>query len=397
MDLPPELRALVRSERQDVLSLYLDVDPTKPEHQSTHPAYRIWLRNALRDLVDRQPRETAKVLAPLTERVLVHVETRPPAGRGLVLFAADGLWQERVLPFPLVNRLSYGRPDVVPLLWALEEYNPYAILALDRERARLLVAYLGRTAVVSEETLELDTSDWRFKAGRPPSFAQRLGTAATRGSQRDTFVARVEDRVRRFWLGAVGAAAQWMRDLGIERLVLAGPPEAVGAVRDLLPDPVRGRLVAQVHLSPDAGVPEIVERTLPVAVEAEHRHEVEVVRRLLDAAGAGSGVLGRASTVGVLVQEQAMMVVADRDVAGEVWQCQVCGYVAAAPHDRCPTCGGPVEVTPVPQVLPLLAQRSGAALEVVTGAAAEALRPYEGVGALLRYVPGPTRPGRTRP
>src|SRR3990172_2390343 len=80
-----------------------------------------------------------------------------------------------VLPVPLTNRAQYGRPDVVPVLWAVDEYEPYAILAVDREHARILIAYLGRTTTVDEETLELDTSDWRFKAGRQPSFTGRGG------------------------------------------------------------------------------------------------------------------------------------------------------------------------------------------------------------------------------
>ena len=56
---------------------------------------------------------------------------------------------------------------------------------MDREHARILIAYLGRTATVDEETLELDTSDWRFKAGRQPAFTARGGMGAGRGAQRD--------------------------------------------------------------------------------------------------------------------------------------------------------------------------------------------------------------------
>src|SRR3990170_2061003 len=141
-----DLADLIEAERADVLSVSLDVDPSRPEHQGQNPAYRIWLRNALRQTLEAIPKE---------------------ARRG-----ADELAQY-VLPVPLTNRAQYGRPDVVPVLWAVDEYEPYAILAVDREHARILIAYLGRTTTVDEETLELDTSDWRFKAGRQPSFTGR--------------------------------------------------------------------------------------------------------------------------------------------------------------------------------------------------------------------------------
>src|SRR3972149_1427877 len=76
------------------------------------------------------------------------VERSRPRGKGLALFAAPGLWREYVLPVPLTNRAQYGRPDVVPVLWAVDEYEPCASLAVDREHARILIAYLGRTTTV---------------------------------------------------------------------------------------------------------------------------------------------------------------------------------------------------------------------------------------------------------
>src|SRR3972149_641862 len=53
-----DLADLIEAERADVLSVSLDVDPSRPEHQGQNPAYRIWLRNALR------PRMGARVLPP---------------------------------------------------------------------------------------------------------------------------------------------------------------------------------------------------------------------------------------------------------------------------------------------------------------------------------------------
>ena len=52
-----------------------------------------------------------------------------------------------MLPVPLRHHVAYGRPDVLPLLWAMDEYQPYAILAVTRERARLL----GGTCTIDRE------------------------------------------------------------------------------------------------------------------------------------------------------------------------------------------------------------------------------------------------------
>jgi len=358
-----DLADLIEAERADVLSVSLDVDPSRPEHQGQNPAYRIWLRNALRQTLEAIPKEARRGADELAQRVLRHVETNRPRGKGLALFAAPGLWREYVLPVPLTNRAQYGRPDVVPVLWAVDEYEPYAILAVDREHARILIAYLGRTTTVDEETLELDTSDWRFKAGRQPSFTGRGGMGAGRGAQRDTFDSRVDDHVRRFWARVAEAAARTVRDLHIERLIIGGPDEAANAVRDLLPEAARQKVVGLVHLPARADRTEIQHRTLTVALAEEHHREADLVAALVERVAAGRGaVLGTAATMEALKQRRAHTVVLAHDLEG----------------DRA-------------QMLPLLARRSGARIELIGDSAAQALRAHEGIGAILRQNTPSTR------
>ncbi|MGQ0550885.1 MAG: VLRF1 family aeRF1-type release factor, partial [Armatimonadota bacterium] len=353
---PRDLSDLVETDRRDILSIYLDVDPTKPENQSAHPAYAIWLRNALRDILNGQNKDERRTLGKTAEDVENFVASNKPAGRGLVLFAAPGLWRQHFLPVPVSNHVTYGRPDMMPLLWTIDEYEPYAILFVDSEHARILVAYLGRTAVVEEETLELDTSDWRFKAGRPPTFTKMAGVGATRGAQRDTFEARVEDHVRRFWQNAADATAKWLDELQIDRLIIGGPETAASAVQGMLPEHARDKVVGLVPVPAYSELSEIRERTLPVALEAEHRRDAELVAKVIDLAAAGSsGVVGKAATVDALLKGQVMTVVADRELAGTVWRCVQCQYVSTDPIDRCPTCGGAVEKFELSQLLPVLA------------------------------------------
>lgn len=378
------------------MSIYLDVDPTKPENQSAHPAYVIWLRNALRDILNGLSKEDRRALGTIPQDIENFVASTKPAGRGLVVFAAPGLWRPHFLPVPVSNHASYGRPNMMPLLWTIDEYEPYAILFIDNEHARILSAYLGRTAVVEEEALELDTSDWRFKSGRPPTFTKAAGTGASRGAQRDTFEARVEEHVRRFWRSAADATVKWLDELQIDRLIIGGPEVAANAVKDMLPEHVRSRVVGIVPIPAYSDVSDIRERTLPAALEAERRREDEVVAQLLDLAGAHSGgVVGKAATLNALQQGQAMTLVADRELTGTVWRCVDCNYVSPDATDRCPVCGGVVEEIELPQLLPLIAYRNGAAIELVGKEAAEKLRAHEGLGALLRYAPIPAATGGT--
>src|SRR3990172_3646894 len=116
-----DLADLIEAERADVLSLSLDVHPPTP-------------RGRRGEATPKGPRRGADELA---QRITRQVETTRPRGRGLAIFAAPGLWREYVLPVPLTNRAQDGRPDVVPVLWAVDGYEPYALLAVDREHARI--------------------------------------------------------------------------------------------------------------------------------------------------------------------------------------------------------------------------------------------------------------------
>lgn len=182
MAITRDLIELVEIDRDDVFSVSLDTDPAKPEHQTVQPAYAIRAKNGIRDILEGLPIRRRKTASQVAAPILAFIDTMRPEGRGLAIFAAPGLWRQQFFPFALPNRISYGRPDVMPVLWTVDEYEPYAILVIDSERARILVAYLGAAAVMEHDELVLDTSEWRFTAGRQPTYAKAVGTGAARGT-----------------------------------------------------------------------------------------------------------------------------------------------------------------------------------------------------------------------
>lgn len=382
---PRELEQLAASDRQDILSVSLDADPTRPDNQRANPAYRIWLRRALAEIFDHVPRAHRAEVGELIDRVLTRVDDQRH-GRGLAIFAAPDLWREYILPFPLPNRVHYGRPDLLPLLWALDEYEPYAILAVDRERVRLIVAFLGQADVVDQEVLTLDTSAWRTTSGRPPTFTRQTGTGAARGAQRDTFDARVDEQEHRFWRTAAEIAVKTLQDRGISRLIIAGSPEATAAVTGRLANEGAVQVVAVVPASPHASVIELRDLTLPVALAEEHRRERDLVTALLERTGNRTGaVVGPTATLDALTGGRVQLVIVDAGHETHIWRCPRCAATSATERSVCPNCGSPMARAPLLSVLPLLVRTRGAELEMVSGEAADLLAPHGGIGAMLRY------------
>jgi hypothetical protein len=82
-----------------------------------------------------------------------------------------------------------------------------------------------------------------------------------------------------------------------------------------------------------------------------------------------------------------MTVAADRDLRGAARRCPACGFATAERATACPVCGATMEEQPLVELLPLLARRNHARLQLVGGPAADALRPHGGLGAVLRFIP----------
>lgn len=365
-----------------VLSLHLNTDPTQPENQRTEPAYRIWARQALQALAEARPKDERRRLIELAQQVEERLRTERPRGRGLSVYAADGVWEEFAWPVPVDNRARYGLVDVWPVLWLREAYVPYAVLLVHRDHARLLLTHLGEAAVLEDEEFHLDTQDWRFTAGKPPSFAKGMGMSSSRGAQRDVYEARVEDHVRRFWSGVAGAAARALDELGVQRLILGGPQEATAAVAELLPEPARRSVVGTVSVPPLEDWPHVRGRVLEVAREDHRRRQAQLVEALLGNQGPAGSVLDLESTLQALARRQVLTVAADRDLQARVWACTTCEFATTRPADRCPTCGQATEEADATQVLPRLTRSNRAELVLLADGT---LRPHGGVGALLRF------------
>jgi rubrerythrin len=382
------LDALIDADRHDVVSVLINLKPGATKRGASGPASVAWVRRAIHERLDTVADGEREQGREAADRILERLGRGGLRARGAAFYAGPGLWEEFLLPVSIPNTVRYGAPEVMPLLWAADEYEPYGILAADRESARLFTSYLGRSAVVQKTRFRVNTGAWRRTAGRAPASARRSagGMAPARGADRETFEDRLDEHRQRFWHEAVDAAVRWLRDRRIERVIVAGPDEATAAVRSLWPEDSPVRIAGVVSLPPAATDKEIRERTLPAAVDEERRHEDALVTNLVEQRQArGGSVGGRSATFAALAGQQVMTVIADRDIGGAVWRCGACGYAAGAPVAVCPICGGAVEEAALRDVLPLLVRRNGAHLELVGGAAAERMRAFEGIGALLRF------------
>src|SRR5690606_38367990 len=111
-----------------------------------NPIWKIWVRNTLREMSQSLGEGETGVWATVRERAEAFLNGYQRNGKGLALLVSPNFERSYEFPFPLDNDASFGKPHVVPLLWAIDEYEPYVVTMVDHEKAFFIIAYLGAVA-----------------------------------------------------------------------------------------------------------------------------------------------------------------------------------------------------------------------------------------------------------
>lgn len=353
-----DVKQLLTQADDHTLTLYLAVDPAIQENQATIPAWRIWLKNALKgiekDLGDTQREAWNSIRA----RLDTLLDTYAPDSKGLALFYGPNLEETYPLPLPIQNRAAFGKPAIAPLLWAIDEYEPYLVVMVDTEKANFIRAYLGSAGQRDTMTLEIDTSDWPEKSLMVTNFG-RGGTSVTHGDQHELFEDRIEEWVGRFYRDVAERIGELVQKQGIERIIIAGNEEAAHAVQKLLPEKL-AKVVVDVQGIPMRYTPhEVLSQILPTALDYERDYEMNLVEQVVNLAKAGGrGALGKEAVLAALEQQRVELLIVP-------W----------------PMPDGDGLMTE----LPLRVMESAANMELVHGEAAERVKAEGGLAARLYY------------
>ena len=257
-----------------VLSVYLDLDPATQVRR----AYKIALEDLVKTARARLDAAAREAFETEAARVRTWLDSEKPRGKGLAIFscAPRNLWRADFLAVRVMNHLAFEpTPDVAPLLRVIDEYERYAVAVVDKEKARLFTVFAGEI----EESAHF--RDWVIGKHDQGGWSQ---ARYQRHHEAHVYwhLERVAQRL---------AALQRRRRF--DRLILAGPEEAITELRRLLPRALERRVVAVIPASLAATDREILDTTLDIERRAERETEERLLGQLLDLAGpAGRAVLG---------------------------------------------------------------------------------------------------------
>jgi peptide subunit release factor 1 (eRF1) len=313
-----------------VTSCYLDVDGRRhPRHADYEAQLDGLLREAREKAAGFGPEAVRSVAGDL-DRIGSWVRGGFDRShvRGLAFFAcsADGFFDVIESPLPVSNEIVVNHtPHVRPLESILQAYERFAVLLVDRQRARLFRFELGE---LTEHTEVFDAV---------PRGGDQAGHPA-QGSRGAHVQRHSEEVAHRHLKHAAEVTFTELQQRPVEHVILGGPHEVVVEVEGLLHPWVRERVADRLVIAATAGADEVRQAALAVEAALARRSEAAVVDRLRDAIGTGGGgVAGLEATLAALVERRVDLLLVSEGYATAGWRCRSCRYLGPMGR-RCPLC-----------------------------------------------------------
>lgn len=334
-----ELKERTARDGSPVLSVYLNIDPTLPANAKG--GYKTLLDQML-DKVKAtiEDESITEHFEADSEWIRSRVEHLIPGGKTYVAFCdvSEDFFYEEELPIRLANVVVYeDTPYVRPLIEAMDEYERYGVILLDREKARFFILAMGQIEEL-EDAINI------------PPVRHRKTTGSDHMRSQMVFQRRAETWSAWF----LKELAERLQDLTVRyqlpHLILMGPPEVTAEFFRLLPRSLQERVVDRIRMSVKAPEKEVLEACLPVIEKRERAIEEKLVRDMITAASkSGStvekAVMGLNGVLDAVNQGRVYLLVYPSGYAVSGYYCPKCEVLLDhVPEDEsCPYCSADLE------------------------------------------------------
>lgn len=358
-----------------VLSLFVNLDPSQ---FATPPARATEVRSLI-DQAERQLRE-AEGLSHEERQGLSKDIARandflrdPPAegAHGLAVFAchAAGLFEAIKLPRPIESRVVIDDSPLVEPLAELATRGSWAVLLVNRQKARMLRG--------SRERLE----------ELPPIEDEVHGQHEQGGLSQARYQRSVDKEVHDHYKRTAEVVFRRFKRAPFQRLILGGQEETLAEMQERLHPYVRERVAGRVKIDVENTTPDEVRDLVAAVIDEEDRkREREALDRLAEGVSAGGrGAAGLEETLSVLNERRVeTLLIAENFEASGVY-CRQCGWVGPDGVASCPVDGGELERRDdvIESAVELAIMQSAEVL--VSRHHGDELRERGSIGALLRF------------
>lgn len=357
-----DLRTLVEFVNDDppILSLYLNVDPTKRSKEE----YRLNLRSLLKQVSDQI---SAKDIQAVEHYFDFEYDG---SARGAIIFSchARELWRVYALPVAVSDRvLAFRRPYITPFQEIFDRYDRYAVILVDKEGGRFFLFRLGEleevAGILGDELKKHKQGGWS---------AQRLQRKA-------------EEIAHQNLKSAAQMATQLCQEKHCARVILAGTDDNLPLFRALLPKAMQDRIVGEMSMDMGAGENEVRDKTMEIIHRQILLEEHKLVEQMITFAAKGEGgVVGLSDTLNALQEERIHILLVAEGYEDNGARCTHCAFLSSQPLETCPYCGATMR--PNDHVVnSAVGQAIERGIPVKVVSCTDEMKSVGQIGAILRY------------
>jgi hypothetical protein len=260
-------------------------------------------------------------------------------------------------------------PFLRPLAGVPDETPSSLVVFIDGTTGRLIP--LNSAGAEDEVVLEADV-EGRHRTGGWAALAQ------------SRYQRHIQAHREQHLEAVAAAVTSWADRQGAERIVLAGEPRMVAALRRHLPERVSARVVGSVAGMRWETASVIAKRAAQRLREADEAAEGAAVdTALVDAAKGAQAVAGIDATIEAVNRDAILRLYMLEAFREPGVSCRTCGALARGVRFRCPFCGGDTRTRELGEALVERVLRAGGSVTTIEANAA--LAREGGLAARLRY------------
>jgi peptide chain release factor subunit 1 len=250
-------------------------------------------------------------------------------------------------------------PYIRPLARILDELEPFTLILLNSNHAKIFSVYLGQ---IEEKNLSSDIMNKHKKGGMSQARFQRL----RKGAIRDFF----------------SEVAELLGNFSDEKIILAGPGPSKIQFRDMLPKHLQQRIIDVIDV--DMGDEnKLLKESIHLISEKEEIVSRKAVEHLKEEIlKDGLAVYGLDDTLKAVKNGQVELLIVEKDYKLKGCICEHCQIIKAGPIKDCPVCGAPVSEADVIEEIIEFAERTDAEIEFTDDGEISKLGH---IGGILRY------------
>jgi peptide subunit release factor 1 (eRF1) len=278
-----EILAALEPSPFPVISLYLSLTPNQNGREDNAQFVRKVFKERVNALPQQSPERDS--FERDAQRISEYLSSeRDASWQGLAIFASSGAELFEAIPLETPfddNWLFVGSvPHLYPLAKLIDTYPRYAAVALDTNKARILVFSLAATE--RDEQIISDKTRRNSQGGWSQARYQR----------------RVEDMHMHHMKDVAEALDKVVREENINQIVIAGDEVAVPKLRDQLPKHLDDKIIDVIKLQRHAQAASILEDTLASIRANAAESDADKVQELFDEwQSGGLGVAGPEATL----------------------------------------------------------------------------------------------------